>query len=216
MHNCEEFRERIIEYIIDREDVATHAEFQRELLLCSSCSEFYVQSREMMEALDGVALDISESQWNQIESRLLQRIGAERAVAVVDDRRTEIRRTRSRRELPLLQWRQLLPAAALLLITIGLGSLQSPIRSMQQAESQPEQPAYVERSVSLDPVTVDFLQESELLLRNVMKMSPNDVEDLADAKKVAGEQLAELEQRKEAAAEVPPVVGLIETYQTVL
>ena len=31
---------------------------------------------------------------------------------------------------------------------------------------------YVEHPVPLDPVTVDFLQQSELLLRNVVKMGP--------------------------------------------
>jgi len=75
---------------------------------------------------------------------------------------------------------------------------------------------YVEHTVPLDPVTVDFLEESELLLRNVMKIAPSDMEDLAQAKRVAGEQLAELQQRKEAAAEVLPVVGVMETYETVL
>jgi len=68
----------------------------------------------------------------------------------------------------------------------------------------------------LDPVTVDFLEESELLLRNVMKMTPQDTDDLADAKRVASEQLAELGQRKEAAADIPPVVGVMETYETIL
>src|SRR5215468_8240324 len=74
MHNCEEFRERITELIIDREDVAKKAELQSELLMCSSCSEFYVQSRELIEALDGFDLTISEKQWNGIEQRLHARI----------------------------------------------------------------------------------------------------------------------------------------------
>ena len=54
MHNCEEFRERITERIIDREDLAATAEFQHELLICSSCSDFYAESREMIEALSAV------------------------------------------------------------------------------------------------------------------------------------------------------------------
>src|SRR6476659_6031902 len=70
MHNCEEFRERITEYIIDRDDVSKKTEFQRELLMCSSCSDFYAQSREMMDALSEIDLSISETQWNGIEHRL--------------------------------------------------------------------------------------------------------------------------------------------------
>src|SRR5215468_4128291 len=74
MHNCEEFRERITELIIDREDVAKKAELQSELLMCSSCSEFYVQSRELIQALDEIDLSMSERQWNGIEQRLHARI----------------------------------------------------------------------------------------------------------------------------------------------
>src|SRR5262249_9075833 len=109
-----------------------------------------------------------------------------------------------------------LVAAALLLITIGLGRLPSPSVGVQKTAPPTAEAVYVEHSVPLDPVTVDFLEQSELLLRNVMKIAPTDVEDLADAKKAASEQLAELDQRKEAAAEVPPVVGVIETYETIL
>jgi hypothetical protein len=47
-------------------------------------------------------------------------------------------------------------------------------------------------------------------------MEPRDLDDLADAQKVANEQLAGLEQRKEAAADVPPVVNVMETYETIL
>src|SRR2546422_8133372 len=89
MHNCEEFRERITEHIIDRVDVATTAEFRHELLMCSSCSEFYVESREMMEALSGIDLTVSEKQWNGIEHQLNARIlnaGASNVVARLDPR----------------------------------------------------------------------------------------------------------------------------------
>jgi hypothetical protein len=230
MHNCEEFRERITDLIIDREDVARKAEFQSELLMCSSCSEFYVQSRELIEALDGIDLTISDKQWNGIEQRLHARIlnvGANLDANVgAGFSRSRVARAAFR---PLLRLKPaatatsmlqsivpLLATAALFLITIGLGRLPSPIVGVQQTAAPAAQPVYVEQSVPLDPVTVGFLEESELLLRNVMKMAPSDVEDLADAKKAASEQLAELDQRKEAAAEVPPVVGVMETYETIL
>ena len=51
MHNCEEFRERIAEQIIDREDLTSDPAFQHELLICSGCSDFYADSCEMMAAL---------------------------------------------------------------------------------------------------------------------------------------------------------------------
>ena len=211
MHNCEEFRERITELIIDREDVASKAEFQSELLMCSSCSEFYVQSKEMIDALDGIDLTISEKQWNDIESRMCERIRTVEAVSTSGGALSQA----SVIARSLLQWRPLVAVAALLLVTIGLSRFSTPNIEIQKSDEAP-QAIYVEHTVPLDPVTVDFLEESELLLRNVMKMTPDDADDLADAKKVAGEQLAELDQRKEAAADVPPVVSVMDTYETIL
>ena len=223
MHNCEEFRERITEIIIDREDLAARAEFQTELLMCSSCSEFYVQSQEMIEALDEIDLTISENQWNDIESRMCDRI----TVAASSNSGRALSRLRfanrqnagaytaqSKSRTPLL-WGRSIAVAALLLITVGLSRLATPTTEPPKSPDT-AQAIYVEHTVPLDPVTVDFLEESELLLRNVMKMTPQDTDDLADAKKVASEQLAELGQRKEAAADIPPVVGVMETYETIL
>jgi len=215
MHNCDEFRERITEHIIDREDIAARAEFQHELMVCSSCSEFYAESREMIETLSAVDLSISESQWGGIESRLRSRIVCE-PVAEKWGRSPisvffELKKYRNRATTPFL-----LAAAALLLITIGLSRLAMPVAVPQPPANVASQEAYVEHSLTLDPVTVDFLEDSELLLRNVMKIAPNDPEDLADAKQAATQQLAGIKLRKEAAADVPPVVDVIETYETVL
>jgi hypothetical protein len=206
MHNCEEFRERMTEHIIDREELAANPEFQSELVLCSSCAEFYAQSREMMEALNGVDLTIGEGQWTGIEQRLSASIlnAAPKAPVPVTYR-------------PKLAWATpvLLATAAAILLAVGVTRMRTQ-QPVAQTTAEPSNVVYVEHTVPLDPVTVDFLQESELLLRNVMKMAPTDAEDLADAKKVAREQLAELEQRKEAAASVQPVVDVMDVYETVL
>ncbi len=219
MHNCEEFRERMTEHIIDREDLAALVEFQRELMMCSSCSEFYAQSREMMEALSEIDLSISETQWNGIEHRLrasvfnVLDVAASHVVAGFSPRFHSVQaRTKARDyiRVPILAG-----GAALVAITLSLSRLAIPIAN-QPVSVPPPQAVFVEHTVPLDPVTVDFLQESELLLRNVMKITPRDEDDLAEAKKIADEQLAELDQRKAAAAAVPPVVGVMETYETVL
>jgi hypothetical protein len=117
-----------------------------------------------------------------------------------------------------LPWRQLLAAAALLLITIGLSRLAMPVPIVQKAPEPASTSLanYTENGVSLDPVTVDFLEQSELLLRDVMKITPSDTDDLVDAKKTAGEQLAGIKMRKEAAADVPPVVDVMDTYESIL
>ncbi len=71
-------------------------------------------------------------------------------------------------------------------------------------------------SVPLDPVTVQFLEQSELLLRSVMKLQPAAVDDLKDARETAGRQLVALDQRKEAASEIPPVVNVMGKYELIL
>ena len=214
MHDCAEFRERITEHIIDREELTAMAEFQNELLICSSCSDFYEESREMIAALSSVDLSISENQWAGIEYRLQRRLEAEQPV-IVEPRSRFAARRQIVRKAPL-QWRQLLAAAALLLITIGLSRLAMPVRAGQESAEPAPEAVYTDHSVSLDPVTVDFLEQSELLLRDVMKIAPDNADDLADAKKTAGEQLADIQQRKEAAADIPPVVDVMNTYEMVL
>src|SRR5205809_666622 len=78
MHDCEEFRERITEHIIDQEDLAEHADIQRELLRCRNCSDFCAESREMIEALSSVDFPLSEGEWSAMTHRLRLRIVNER------------------------------------------------------------------------------------------------------------------------------------------
>ena len=191
MHQCEEFRERITERIIDREDL------RAEVLICPDCAEFYAESVEMIEALSAVDLSISGRQWDAIEHRLRMRLVSE-ALSPLNHKGTKT-----------LRFVPALAAAAMLLITIGLYQLPAPPPS-------PTQAVYVDQTIPLDPVTVDFLEESELLLRNVMKITASDIDDMAEAKELAGGQLADIEQRKEAAADVPPVVNVMNTYETIL
>jgi hypothetical protein len=159
----------------------------------------------MMDALSEINLSISETQWQGIERRLRH--------AIVQAEPEQMERTFASSILTFGNWGRraavsFLAAAALLLISITFFRFSEPV--------EPDTAVYVEHTVPLDPVTVDFLAESEKLLRNVMKMSPSDVEDLAGARQVASEQLAELGQRKEAVADVPPVVSVMRTYETIL
>jgi len=208
MHDCEEFRERITEHIIDQEDLAEHADIQRELLRCRNCSDFCAESREMIEALSSVDFSLSEGEWSAMTHRLRLRI--------VNDRPEQ---DAAHQRMPW-SFRAYMPAAAgvaaLLVLTVALNRFVEPLSQPPKTDSSSSQHVYVDRNPLLDPVTVDFLEQSELLLRNVMKLAPNDTEDLADAKKLAVEQLVGIEQRKDAAAEVLPVVNVMETYETIL
>ena len=219
MHYCEEFRERITEHIIDREDLMGSADFQQELLVCPACLDFYAESREMIEALSAVDLTISQDQWSAMDRRLRTRIlNVQTAVAVYDSRKTGAPPSASAvaRSLKKRLSLQLAAVAAMLLITAGLYRLATPLVNLERLRAPAPRAMYVDPSVSLDPVTVDFLEESELLLRNLMKITPNDTDDLADTMRVANGQLADIQQRKDAAADVPPVVDVIDTYETIL
>jgi hypothetical protein len=214
MHNCDEFRERITEYVIDREEISAKPEFRRDLLLCSGCAEFYAQSREMIQALDSVDLSVSESHWWGIERRL------QAAIFAAEPEKPAQKWGRWLTGRPwAIRWATtpfFLSAAALVLIAVALSRLVVAPVPEHLGSGSAETAVYVDSTIPLDPVTVDFLEESELLLRNVMKIEAANVEGLADARKTASQQLAALEQRKEAAAEALPVVSLMETYETVL
>src|SRR3989442_1524144 len=166
MHYCEEFRERITGHIIDREDLMGTADFQQELLICPACSDFYAESREMIEALSAVALTISERHWDAIGHRL--RVRLVNSVAPLSNHK----RGES------LTFAPVFAVAAMLLITLGLYRLATPLVNMDRLRPPAGRAVYVDHNVPLDPVTVDFLEESELLLRNMMKITANDTDDL--------------------------------------
>jgi hypothetical protein len=190
MHNCDEFRERISETRLASTD---------ELLICADCSEFYEQAQEMFRALNTLDVDVSPSEWNRIEQRLHMRIMA----------------AQPQRRFPRIpRFASAAAAAALLVISAGLYRPQQ--SATDPIDSEPAPAFYVDHVVPLDPGTVDFLQDSELLLRNVMNIEPQDSADFEDVRKAASEQLGQLALRKEAAADAPPVVGLFDTYETIL
>jgi len=198
MHNCEEFRETIAEHITGGEDLTVDPRFQHELLICPDCAEFYADSCEMMAALSLVDASVPVGAGFTRAFKFRQK-----EPSMIFERGRKARAYGS-----VLQWAS--AAAALLLMSAGLLRIPRPI------SAPPAEATYVEHPVSLDPVTVDFLQQSELLLRNVVKLAPKDTEDLADVKRKASEQLLAIEQRKDAAAELPPVRNVMDTYETVL
>jgi hypothetical protein len=198
MHNCEEFRERITEHIIDREDLTVDPRFQPELLICTDCAEFYADSCEMMRALASVDATVP------LDMRFRPAFKFQQNNFLLEFERGRKARAYGR----ILQWAA--AAAALFLVTVSL------LRFPRPVAPPPAEATYIEHPVPLDPVTVDFLQQSELLLRNVVKLAPSDTEDLADVKRKASEQLLAIEQRKDATAQLPPVRNVMDTYETVL
>jgi hypothetical protein len=206
MHVCEEFRERITEQLLDRQDLQKNIEIQRELMVCNGCSDFYTESRDMVDALSNVHFEITEYEWDMMADRLRVKIAEDYV---------------SRRHLAWRSWfRVYVPAmaaaAAILLIGIGVSRMAKPPIAETQRASVPPPATVIMGNPALDPVTVEYLQQSELLLRNVMNLQPNSPEDVEEAKEAATRQLVALDQRKQAASGFQPVVKVMDKYETIL
>jgi len=205
MHVCDEFREKITEQLLDREDLQANAGVQRELLLCNSCADFYSESREMVEALSSVDLAIGEYHWDAMANRLHERIVEDHARRQQSGWRTWFR----------IYTPALAGAAAMVLVIVGLLRVgNQPVQPALQSAVQPT--AVVIGNPSLDPVTAEYLEQSELLLRSVMKLQASSIDDVKEAKETANRQLIGLDQRREAAAGITPVVNVMDKYETIL
>src|SRR5262249_34951510 len=106
-------------------------------------------------------------------------------------------------------------AMALLLVIVGLYRFNTPSPTPVNAPVTPQIAASA-GDPSIDPVTMEFIEQSELLLRTVMKLKPTSVEDLKDAQEIADRHLVAIEQRKQAASGLPTVVSAMDKYETVL
>jgi hypothetical protein len=208
MHRCEDFRERIAEHIIDCEDLAARPEIRSELLLCRSCADFYSESREMMEALSAVDLQIADEQWDAMTHRLRMRIINERVRIPAPRRPRWFARDFGIPALGAL--------AAVLLVTVGLYRMALPVAGPDGPAPALGPHQFIDYSGNLDPVTIDFLEQSELLLRNVMKLEADDAEDLEEARQTAFRHLLSIDQRMEAAADLPPVLTAMGKYESIL
>jgi hypothetical protein len=206
MHVCDEFRERITERILDHIDLDHDVETQREMLVCSDCADFYAESREVVDALAAVHFDIAETQWELMADRMRVRIQEDYA---------------SRHRPAWTRWFYVPAfAAALVLLLV--------VAMVHQKSTSPESGGVAGTAgvvsalpipindPSVDPVTAEYLEESELLLRSVMKLKPSAVEDVAEARRIADRQLVALDQRKQAVSEVKPLVTVMNKYETVL
>src|SRR5579884_983881 len=201
MHVCEEFRERISDKILDGIGLEDDAAIRAELLVCRSCNDFVLESREALEAMAAIPLEPSEYEWAAMANRLRTRIYDEQARAAT----------------PRVLWSNwfLVPvfataAAALLLVVTLRHPAHAPATSVAPVSAE------LARMPSVDPVTAEYLQDSELFLRTVMKLKPNSLDDVDDARRMARRQLVELQQRKHAVAEVKPLVQVMDKYETVL
>jgi hypothetical protein len=217
MHVCEDLRERITERIIDGDFVVEDVDLHRELSSCPSCSAFLTESREFLDAISCAQFEIAEEQWEGIQERMRERILADRAArrAAWPFAHLGLDRLHMRRYM--------LAVASVLtlgLIAVGIYRLTLPSPHIVQTRLVPHQQEtiqpIVEQDLPLDPVTLDFLEQSELLLRDIMKLRPGSIEDIREVRKLALQQLIGMDQRREAVSDMLPVLSVMDQSETVL
>ena len=218
MHVCEDFRERLTEQILDHCDLDNNVDVQRELLVCNGCAEFYTESKDMVEALSSAHFDIGEDQWSAMAGRMTARIRQQHLTQRQPGWRSWFaqRSSAMRTYLPAFAG-----AAAMLVLTVGLYWFSAPmVQPTQDFAENPPTSAIVDPGVNpdptLDPITLEYLEQSELLLRSVMKLEPTSAEDVEEARIIADLQLSALDQRRQAAVELPPVVTAMNKYEDIL
>ena len=211
MHGCESFRKSVIEPLIDGgrlDDVA-----RNELEACPQCLAFYAEAERALGQLSMAFEDLEQAESSEDEfmagfnDRLRRRI--------INDRVSldNIGSTRPAGANGWL-WRPLLPAMGLMMAAVFVFiSVQPADVVLPDLAGRHLITDYV---LDLDPLTVDFLEDSELFLRTFVKLGPDDSEDLAESQQVSMTQLPQLEQRREALMDFPPVLMVLDDYEGIL
>jgi hypothetical protein len=192
MHDCQKFREEWIAGCGAGEDSG-----------CDECRLFCEDASAILAALrspSNPVPDASGPYWTWSEARLRARLLEESAAA-------GLRAARYR-------WIATYATAASVAVVLTLGTLHIP-----NPADQPDRAGVVletDHIQGLDRGVVDFLEQSELLVRDFTKIDPSYKEDIADARDRASRSLAVLPQQKRAAADFDPVRITLDQYENVL
>ena len=204
MHRCESFRTSVIEPILDGGEL-TDAQ-RHELSSCVACTEFYRESVEAIGALSVAFDEPDEEFFGGFNDRLRRNI--------INDRVAARPETGPEGGFWASILRPLIPAASLMWVVFAV------FTAIQPADdSLPEwwdQQLITESILDLDPVTIDFMEQSELFLRTFSKLTVDDVEDLAESQQVSLAQIPNLALRREAAMDFPPVLVVLDEYEDIL
>ncbi len=204
MHRCESFRTSVIEPILDGGEL-TDAQ-RHELSSCVACMEFYAESIEAIGALSVAFDEPDEEFFAGFNDRLRRRAINGR----VNDE--------SEHHAEATFWpsilRPLIPAVSLMLVVfVVFSAIQPEDNAVFELLNQQ---LITESVLELDPVTVDFMEQSELFLRTFSKLTVDDAEDLAESQQVSIEQIPDLALRREAAIDFPPVLVVLDEYEDIL
>jgi hypothetical protein len=190
MHDCQRFREDWT------------AEPTEAVADCAECRAFCEEANTILQATAAPvqqAGELSDAYWNGFDARLRHKLVLENSSRISAAR-----------------WRwTLAAAAAVLALAVSWGTL----RNSQFVSEQPKQERVEfndDHIQGLDPMVVTFLGQSEMFLRSFTKIEPLDVEDLADARAQARQQLMETARQRKMAANFAPVRITLDEYEGVL
>ena len=68
----------------------------------------------------------------------------------------------------------------------------------------------------LDPMVVEYLEQSELFLRNFTKIEPSYIDDINDSRAQAKQSLQEIDEQKKLTGNFAPVQMALDEYENVL
>jgi len=192
MHDCHKFREEWIAGCEAGDDSG-----------CDECRLFCEDASAILMALrspSNPVPDASSAYWTWSGMRLRARLVEESSA--------------SARRAARYRWIATYAAAASVAVVLTLGTLRIP----HPADQTDAAGVVLETDhiAGLDRGVVDFLGQSELLVRDFTKIDPSYKEDIADARDRASRSLALLPQQKRAAADFVPVRITLDQYENVL
>jgi hypothetical protein len=194
MHDCQKFREEWIAGCSAGEDPG-----------CDECRLFCEDTSMILMALrspSNPVPDASAPYWTWSGTRLRARLVEERTAA-------GLRAARYR-------WIAAYAAAASVAVVLTLGTLRLPSPAVETEAALPKVVLETNHIEGLDRGVVNFLQQSELLVRDFTKIDPSYKEDIAEARQRATRSLAILPEQKRAAADFEPVRITLDQYENVL
>jgi len=192
MHDCQKFREEWISGCGAGEETG-----------CDECRLFCEDASAILAALrcSNPVPEGSAPYWEWFGTRLRARLVQDNAVA-------DLRAARYR-------WLASFATAASIAVALTWGSLRIPTPN-EHAGSAGAIALETDHIQGLDRGVVDFLAQSELLVRDFTKINPSYKEDVADARERASRSLISLSHQKRAAADFDPVRITLDEYESVL
>src|SRR5262249_3436752 len=149
MHDCQRFCEDLTDCVLAGRDPAADKALAEELFSCESCTNFYRDAKSILNIIDSAAPqppELPDSYWQEFTGRL----------------QSDLQQQRRFFQLNMV-W-PLLAVAASLLVILALAAYRAPapreITTVGDARGDAVQAAD-DVARDLDPVTVDYLGQSE-------------------------------------------------------